>query len=200
MSNIAIFASGNGSNAEQIILYLKQHNRDIDISSIYTNKLEAGIHQVAKRHNISIHTFDNKAFEETEKVLNKLRDEKIEWIVLAGFLRKVESPIVKVFNNRIINIHPSLLPKFGGKGMYGSRVHKVVIEADEAESRISIHLVNDEFDKGKILFQAKCSIEKGQTVEELSKKIQNLEHRYFPEVIVNTVLKNRRSNENRIHQ
>lgn len=188
MSNIAIFASGNGSNAEQIIFFLKERGLEVEITSIFTNKASAGIHEVASRHAIPIHTFSNKEFEQSDKVLERLEKEKIDWLVLAGFLRKVELPIVKKYNNKIINLHPSLLPKYGGKGMYGVRVHKAVLEKQERKSGISIHLVNEEFDKGEILFQADCSIEKGQTVEELSKKIQNLEHRYFPEVIMNTIL------------
>lgn len=188
MSKIAIFASGEGSNARQILRFLKQKKSSVQVSMLITNKASAGIHLVAAEYNTPIHVFSNADFVSSEKVLKLLKDQQVEWVVLAGFLRKIEAAIVEKFENKIINLHPSLLPKFGGKGMYGYYVHQAVIDSGESESGITIHLVNGEFDKGAILFQAKCSIEKGQTVAELMKKVQKLEHCFFPEVIEKTIL------------
>lgn len=188
MSKIAIFASGTGSNAEQIIRFLKEKDSLVEINVILTNKKQAGIYTVASDNKIEIKYFENKVFEEADEVVNFLKKREVKWIVLAGFLRKIEPPFLKEFTDKIINLHPSLLPKFGGKGMYGSHVHQAVIDSGEKESGISIHLVNAEFDKGKILFQASCKVEKGQTVEELNKNIQKLEHSYFPKVVEETIL------------
>jgi len=183
MSKVAIFASGAGSNAKQIIRYLAKSQSLVCVDSLLTNKKEAGIYKVAEELDIPIHYFSNKNFEESKKIISLLKERGINWIVLAGFLRKIETKLIAAFPNRIINLHPSLLPKYGGKGMYGRFVHKAVLENQETESGISIHLVNEEFDEGAILFQAKCIIEKGQTVEELTQKIQKLEHEFFPKVI-----------------
>ena len=188
MSKIAIFASGEGSNAREILRFLDNKNSEVHVSMLISNKTSAGIHKVAEEYSIPIQTFLNAEFTSGEKVVALLEEKEIEWIVLAGFLRKIETTILGKFENKIINLHPSLLPKYGGKGMYGRYVHQAVIEAQEPESGISIHLVNSEFDKGEILFQAKCSVKKGQTVEELAKKIQKLEHSFFPKVIEETVL------------
>lgn len=188
MSKVAIFASGKGSNADQIICFLKKKNSSIQVVAVLTNVTNAGIYEVAASYEIPVFYFSNNEFKEGVEVVSLLRKEAIDWIVLAGFLRKVEEPILKEYENKIINLHPSLLPKYGGKGMYGSYVHAAVLKAEEKESGISIHLVNSEFDKGEILFQARCEIEKGQTVEQLIKKIQTLEHRYLPEIIEKTIL------------
>lgn len=187
MTKVAIFASGTGSNADRILDFLTEKQSDLQIACFLTNKKEAGIYQVAKKHQVPIHYFSNEEFKVSTPVLTFLQQQNIEWIVLAGFLRKIESPLIQTFENKIFNLHPSLLPKYGGKGMYGSKVHKAVIEAGEKESGISIHLVNNEFDKGEILFQAKCELESGQTVEELSEKIQKLEHEFFAKTIADYV-------------
>ena len=134
-------------------------------------------------YGVPIVYFSNSDFADGKVILDFLQKRKIQWLVLAGFLRKIELNIVEAFENRIFNLHPSLLPKYGGKGMYGKFVHEAVLKAGETQSGISIHLVNSEFDKGEILRQAKCNVEKGQTVEELAIKIQKLEHEFFPKVI-----------------
>lgn len=189
MSKVAIFASGAGSNAEQIIRFFQKTNGLVSIQTIVCNNPNAGVISIAEQYNIPIKLFTNKEIENTNGLISFLKEEQIEWIVLAGFLRKIEPKIIQEYEDRIINLHPSLLPKYGGKGMYGKHVHHAVLEAEEQESGISIHLVNEEFDKGRILFQAKCKIKKGQTVVELSQKIQKLEHKFFPKVIEETILK-----------
>ena len=189
MPKVAIFASGKGSNADQIIRFLKKRRSSVEVVLILTNKINVGIYDVADEFQIPIRYFSNREFEsEAKKVVSFLKENKVDWIVLAGFLRKVELSILNAYEDKIINLHPSLLPNYGGRGMYGKFVHEAVINAKEKESGITIHLVNGEFDKGEILFQAKCSIEKGQTVEELTEKIQILEHRFLPEIIEKTIL------------
>lgn len=184
MSKIAIFASGAGSNADRILQFTKDLDSGVQVDCLLTNKKVAGIYEVAEKFDVPIFYFSNQDFLDSAKIVSLLQQRNIEWIVLAGFLRKIEAAIINAYNNKIFNLHPSLLPKYGGKGMYGKNVHKAVLEAGESESGISIHLVNSEFDKGEVIFQAKCAIEKGQTVEELAGKIQKLEHEYFPKTIV----------------
>lgn len=187
MSKIAIFASGAGSNADRIFQFLKEKNSSVEIDCFITNKKEAGIYHVAERLGVPIFYFSNASFKSGVEVIELCKTRNVEWIVLAGFLRKVELNIIEAFENKIFNLHPSLLPKYGGKGMYGKFVHQAVLEANESESGISIHLVNHEFDKGEILFQAKCEITEGQTVEELTKKIRKLEHENFPGTVVSYI-------------
>ena len=187
MSKIAIFASGAGSNASKIIEYFNANSRHAQVDCIATNQIEAGIHQVAAKFEVPIFYFDNSAFASGIEVNQLLQKREIEWIVLAGFLRKIPLSLIHAFPERIINLHPSLLPKYGGKGMYGSRVHKAVIENKEKESGISIHLVNEDFDKGKLLFQKTCNIDTNETFESLAQKVQVLEHTYFPKAIENAI-------------
>jgi len=183
MSKIAIFASGTGTNAARITEYFLQNNQSIHIDCFITNKANAGVYKVAERFDVPIFQFENSDFVKGDKLVNFLKERNISWIVLAGFLRKIAPTLIQNFNNKIINIHPSLLPNYGGKGMYGKYVHQAVLKNEESESGISIHLVNEAFDEGEILFQKSCSIEEGETVESLAKKIQQLEHHYFPKVI-----------------
>lgn len=190
MSKVAIFASGAGSNAKEIVRFLREKQSAVEVVTFVTNKKDAGINQVATLYNIPIQLFSNQQFVEVIEVIEYLKSMKVEWIVLAGFLRKIDLKLIKEFNNRIINIHPSLLPKYGGKGMYGRFVHEAVLSNNEKESGITIHLVNEEFDKGEVIFQAKCKIESGKTVEELAKDIQKLEHEWFPKVIEEYTEKN----------
>tara|TARA_B110000503_G_scaffold135011_1_gene214793 strand:+ start:1703 stop:2293 length:591 start_codon:yes stop_codon:yes gene_type:complete len=184
MSKVAIFASGAGSNADRILQFLAERQSLVEIDCIVTNRELAGIYTVAKKFDVPIYYFSNSDFAEGTLVLDFLQKREVEWIVLAGFLRKIEPIMVDAFENKIFNLHPALLPKYGGKGMYGKFVHEAVLAAGEKESGISIHLVNREFDKGAILFQANCDIAKGQTVEGLAEKIQKLEHEYFALTIV----------------
>ncbi len=181
MINIAIFASGNGSNAENIIKYF-QNSIKFKIELIVTNKNDAFVIQRAINNNISHIVLSKKEFENTT-IIDILKNKKIDFIILAGFLLRISPELVKLYNHKIVNIHPALLPKYGGKGMYGMNVHKAVIEAQESESGITIHYVNEHYDKGSIIFQAKCVITSQDTPESLVEKIHNLEHEYFPSEI-----------------
>lgn len=182
MRNIAIFASGSGTNAENIINYFKG-NSEVKIAEIFCNKRGAGVIERAEKLNVPVTIFDRKDFVESDTIINKLKDEKIDYIVLAGFLLLVPQNIIETYRGRIINIHPALLPKFGGKGMYGDAVHKAVIEARESVSGITIHHVTEQFDSGDNIFQATVEVLNNDTPESLATKIHKLEYRHFPEVI-----------------
>jgi phosphoribosylglycinamide formyltransferase 1 len=180
--NIAIFASGSGTNAENIYDYFQKQKR-ADISLILTNKSDAFVITRAKKLNIPIFVFNKDDFYNTRKIINILLEKKIDLIVLAGFLWLIPENIIKTFEKRIINIHPALLPHFGGKGMFGDYVHKKVIETGQTESGITIHYVNEHYDDGDIIFQAKCNVEKNDTPETLAKKVHQLEYEYYPKII-----------------
>ncbi len=181
---IAIFASGGGSNALKIIERLDGFPL-AEANLLITNKADAGAIEHAKNHNIPYRIFSRKEFlEHPEVILDSLREHEIDIIVLAGFLLKVPESIVTVYSDRIVNIHPALLPDFGGKGMYGDYVHQAVLDDKRPESGITIHLVNNHYDEGHILFQAKTPIKEGETVETLRGKIQKLEHKWYPEIII----------------
>jgi len=182
MKNIAIFASGSGTNAQRIIEYFTVNN-EINICRIYSNTKDAFVLTRAENLKIPTLTFNRDAFYNSDIVFNCLADDKTDFIVLAGFLWLVPHNILRQFNNSIINIHPALLPKYGGKGMYGSKVHEAVIDNKETESGITIHFVNDKYDDGQIIFQARCKLENGETPDSLAKKIHELEYKHFPEVI-----------------
>jgi phosphoribosylglycinamide formyltransferase-1 len=182
MSNIAIFASGSGTNAENIINYFSERD-DIVVRLILSNKKDAYVLKRAGEHHIPSFVFDRPEFYNTQHVLDQLQKHKIDFIVLAGFLWLVPDYLTDAFPNRIINIHPALLPKYGGKGMYGHHVHEAVINAGEKLSGITIHYVNSEYDSGDIIFQATCKIAPGETPESLAEKVHKLEYRHFPEVI-----------------
>lgn len=182
MSNIAIFASGSGTNAENIISYFQQHD-DINVISILCNKPNAYVIERAINHDIEYLTFDKNDLYNSSKILDYLEKNKIDFIVLAGFLLLMPEDIVNVYSGRIINIHPALLPAYGGKGMYGDNVHKAVIEAKEKFSGITIHYVNPNFDEGDVIFQAQVEINQNDTPDSLSKKIHILEQAHFPNII-----------------
>lgn len=184
---ISIFASGSGSNAEELIRYFRLHEQ-IRINAIFTNKENAGVVEIAKAYEIPVLCFPNDAFETGTKILLKLSEIDTEFIVLAGFLRKIPENIVEKYTDKIINIHPSLLPKHGGINMYGKRVHEAVLASGDNESGITIHLVNKEYDKGAVLAQYRCSINPEMQVEELAKKVQNLEHKYYKSTIEKFIL------------
>ena len=177
--NLAIFASGSGTNAENIIKYFENHER-IQVKEILSNKKDAFVHQRAKNLNIPSSTFNKEQFNDSS-FIKRLED--IDYIILAGFLWLIPKFLIKAYPYKIINIHPALLPKFGGKGMYGDRVHNAVIEAGEKESGITIHLVNEEYDKGDILFQTKCALTKTETANSLAQRIHALEYEHFPRAI-----------------
>ncbi len=182
MKNIAIFASGSGTNAETIIKYF-DNNKNISVSRIFCNKENAYVLTRAKNLTIPTLVFNKKIFYDSDIILNQLKNDKTDLIVLAGFLWLVPDNILKKYKNRIINIHPALLPKYGGKGMYGSKVHEAVVNAKEKESGITIHLVNEVYDDGKIIFQGKCIVEQSDTPDSLAAKIHKLEHKHYPQVI-----------------
>ena len=180
MKNLAIFASGSGTNAEQLIRYF-QHHPNLKVACIYCNKPQAGVLERAKNLNIEAITFSKDEFKEP-KFLASLKAKDIHGIILAGFLWKVPNYLTDQYHNLIINIHPALLPKYGGKGMYGHHVHETVINNKEKKSGITIHLVNEKYDDGQILYQASCDVLPRDTPESLANKIHRLEHAHFPRV------------------
>lgn len=182
MSNLAIFASGTGSNAQKIIDRFRNHPH-IHISLIVSNKPQAGVLQIAEKEKIDTLIINKEQFFRGDGYVAELKTAGIDWIILAGFLWKIPEQLIAAFPNRIINIHPALLPKYGGKGMYGHFVHEAVIAAGEKESGITIHFVDEHFDHGTHIFQERCGIDATDTPETLAGKIQVLEHRYFPKVI-----------------
>lgn len=183
MKNVAIFASGEGTNAENLFNYFNNDKR-VKFKLVVTNSDTAGVIERAEKYKKNVQIISKTALTEyTDKIIEFLKAENIDIIVLAGFLLKIPEAFVKAFPNQIINIHPSLLPKFGGKGMYGINVHKAVIESKETESGITIHYVNEEYDKGEIILQAKCEVNENDTPETLSAKIRALEFEYFPKAI-----------------
>jgi len=179
---IAVFASGNGSNAENIYEYFKK-TPTVEVSLILTNNANAGVLERASRLNIPSFVFDRTDFYSSTKIVDVLESNGIDLVVLAGFLWLIPDKLINTFPNKIINIHPALLPKYGGKGMYGDNVHKAVVANGEKESGITIHLVNEHYDEGKILFQAKCDVTPNDTYEDVANKIHTLEYEHFPEVI-----------------
>ncbi|MEI7499636.1 MAG: phosphoribosylglycinamide formyltransferase [Bacteroidota bacterium] len=190
MPRLAIFASGNGSNAQRIIEYFAGHST-ITINLVLCNNPDAYVLNRAEKLGVPTLIFNRASFYETGLVQETLKSYFIDFIILAGFLWLIPQNIISVYPRRIINIHPALLPKFGGTGMYGIKVHEAVIAAGDHESGITIHYVDKHYDEGKIIFQAKCMISKKDTPKSLALKVHKLEHRYFPEVIENIVLKNR---------
>ncbi len=185
---IAIFASGSGSNAQKIMEHFK-YSDAAEVSLVLSNNPEAYVLQRADNFEIPTHVFDRHDFYQTDEVVNILKRLDIDLIVLAGFLWLVPDNLLQNFPNKIINIHPSLLPKFGGKGMYGDRVHKAVLAANEEEHGISIHFVNERFDEGEIIYQARFRIEPGDTLEIIKFNGQQLEHLHYPKVIENLIKK-----------
>lgn len=184
---IAIFASGAGTNAEKIITHLKDHPT-IEVSLVVCNKPGAGVLSIASANHIPVILIEKERFFRGDSYLPELKKHGIGFIVLAGFLWKIPAALIAAYPDRIVNIHPALLPKYGGKGMYGMKVHEAVIGAGEKESGITIHYVNEHFDEGKHIFQASCAIEEGDTPESLAQKVHALEHRYFAKEIEKLLL------------
>ena len=182
MKRIVIFASGSGSNAENLIEFF--HNRETgSVIQILTNNPHAKVLDRAKKLKVSALSFNKIAFTESEDVLNILKNSKPDVIVLAGFLWMFPKHILKEFPNRVINIHPALLPKYGGKGMYGMYVHEAVVANKETETGITIHYVNEHYDEGAIIFQAKCDVLKTDSAQDVADKIHKLEMEWFPKVV-----------------
>ncbi|HTN08621.1 phosphoribosylglycinamide formyltransferase [Agriterribacter sp.] len=183
---IAIFASGTGSNAQKIIDHFRKHP-SISVALIASNKPGAGVLDIAEKESIPSLIIEKERFFRGDSYISDLKTGGIQWIILAGFLWKVPVPLINAFPGRIINIHPALLPKYGGKGMYGHFVHEAVIAAKEKESGITIHYVDEQFDHGKPVFQVTCPVSDTDTPETLAKKIQVLEHTHYPEVIARII-------------
>lgn len=182
MKNLAILASGSGSNAEVIIRYFRNHET-IRIVLVISNKVEAGVLEKAKRLGIPSMVIPKKCWQEETDILKTFKNQQIDGIILAGFLLQVPPFLIERYSKRIINIHPALLPKFGGKGMYGKQVHQAVKLAGESNTGITIHEVNEVYDDGEIIFQASCSILPTDDVETIALKVQELEHIHYPKVI-----------------
>ena len=181
LAKVAVFVSGRGSNLEALIN--KQDQFAYRIALVVVSKKEAYAIQIAVQNDIPYLILDKKTFQESNTLLNELTAYQIDYLCLAGFLWKIPSYLIQAYPEKIINIHPSLLPKFGGKGMYGEKVHQAVVDQNEEESGITIHLVNEEYDKGKVLFQAKLKLKENDTASTLAKRILALEHQYLPEVL-----------------
>ncbi len=185
---IAIFASGSGSNAQKIMEHFKKSN-DAEVSIVLTNNPDAYVLQRADNFEIPSHVFDKAEFRDTNNIVDILKNLQIDLIVLAGFLWLIPKNLLEAFPNKIINIHPALLPKYGGKGMYGDKVHTAILENGETESGITIHFVNEKFDEGEIIHQSKFKIEPNDDLEMVKFKGQQLEHQHFPKVIENLLKK-----------
>ena len=182
MKRIAIFASGSGTNAENLIRYFRTR-RSGRVELVLTNKPKAGVIQRARSLGVDTIVFSREQLYQSGEIFKVLQDREIDFIVLAGFLWLVPSGILDAFSEKVVNIHPALLPKYGGKGMYGRFVHEAVIASGDEESGITIHKVNQAYDEGDVIFQAKCPVEKDDTPETLASRIHELEYRYFPEVV-----------------
>lgn len=187
MFKVAIFASGSGTNAENIALYFAS-NPKIEISLIISNKKDAYVLERAKKLGIPSYTFSKSEIEDATFVLDTLKEYEIDFIVLAGFLLKVPQPVLDAYPNKIVNIHPALLPKYGGKGMYGDAVHKAVVAAKETKSGITIHYINDRYDEGDIIFQASCEVLPDDSPEDVAQKVHKLEYEHFPRIIESIIL------------
>ena len=180
--NIAIFASGSGTNAENIIRYL-QENDFIRVALVLSNRSDAYVLERANRLKVPSKVFLKDDWISGEQILALLREYNIDFIVLAGFLVRVPDVLLHAYPDKIINIHPALLPKFGGKGMYGDRVHEAVVTAGEKESGITIHYINEHYDEGNTIFQAKCPVLPEDSPADVAKKVHSLEYEYYPQVI-----------------
>jgi phosphoribosylglycinamide formyltransferase-1 len=186
MIKIAIFASGRGSNARKIIEYF-EGNDIIEVALIVSNKETAPVLDIGKQFDINTLVINRKLFYQSENVLIDLGKHQIDFVVLAGFMWLVPAYLVQAFPNKIVNIHPALLPKYGGKGMYGMNVHQAVKAANEIETGITIHFVNEKYDEGNIIFQASTGIETTDTAEIIAQKVHQLEHAHFPRIIEATI-------------
>ena len=187
MTNICIFASGNGSNTEAIISYFA-NTSIVRVGLIVSSRPDAHVLQRALNHQIPSLVLDKHGFRKTHKLLDDLNKHSIEFIVLAGFMWLVPLYLINAYPNKIINIHPALLPKYGGKGMYGSHVHEAVIAAGDKESGITVHYVNENYDEGAIIARELCAINNEDTSDTLAEKIHHLEHKHFPRIIEEVIM------------
>ncbi len=185
---LAVFASGAGSNAQKIIDYFKG-NSNVQVRLIVCNNAEAGVLDIALNEKITSVLIERGRFFKEDSYLPILKDYEIDWIILAGFLWKIPAKMIAAYPQKIINIHPALLPKYGGKGMYGHHVHRAVLDAGDHESGITIHYVDEQYDHGLTIFQAKCLVANDDTPNSLAQKVHVLEHQYFSQVIEKVILK-----------
>lgn len=181
MNRIAVFASGTGSNAGKLMEHFVHHPQ-WSVALLATNNPSCGATQFAEDFGVPVYSFIVEDFE-ADEVLHRLQKEQIDAIVLAGFMRKIPSSLISLYKDRILNLHPALLPKFGGKGMFGMNVHRAVIETGETESGITIHLVNEVYDEGEIIAQFKVPVKEDMSPEELAKEVRKLEHKYYPQIV-----------------
>lgn len=182
MKNIAIFASGTGSNAQKIMEHFEQSSL-ARVVMVLSNKPKAAVLDKARNFGVATQVIEREAFYQSSKVVELLQQNQVDLIVLAGFLWLIPENLIRSFPECIVNIHPALLPKYGGKGMYGMRVHKAVVANQETESGITIHYVNEQYDEGKVIFQKSCLVIPEDTPESVAKKVQLLEHEHFPQVV-----------------
>jgi phosphoribosylglycinamide formyltransferase-1 len=185
MSNkyrLAIFASGSGTNAEEIMKFFKDHPA-IEVSLLLSNSPDAYALERAAKYNVESKVFDRKQFRQTDEVVNWLKEKEITHVILAGFLWLIPENLLKAFPRKIVNIHPALLPKYGGKGMYGMNVHEAVKSSGDLQTGITIHLVNDQYDDGEVLAQKTVEIESGDTAADIAQKVHKLEYNFYPTVI-----------------
>ncbi|MDX2360557.1 MAG: phosphoribosylglycinamide formyltransferase [Crocinitomicaceae bacterium] len=185
-TRIAIFASGTGSNAVNLIHFFKDHS-SIEVAFVLSNKSDAKVLSSAKELGVKTMYYSNAQVADGAFLTQVCADENVDWVILAGYLRLIPSELIQAFENKMINLHPSLLPNYGGKGMHGRKVHEAVLANREKESGITVHFVNEDFDKGRIIAQFHCKLESEDTVENLEGKIRYLEQRYFPTVVQNTI-------------
>lgn len=183
MKKLAVFASGAGSNAQKIIDHFKDKTKNTKVQLVVCNKPEAGVLRIAEKEQIPFMVIEKETFFRGHGYVPQLREQGIDFVVLAGFLWKIPQTMIDAYPRRIVNIHPALLPGYGGKGMYGAFVHQAVIEAGEKESGITIHYVDEHYDHGDIILQAKCTVAPDDTPQSLAEKIHILEHRHYPQVI-----------------
>lgn len=182
MKHIAIFASGSGTNAENIVRYFTK-SETVNVEVVLSNNREAGVHARVNGLGIPSIVFSKEDFAAGTPVVAKLAEYGVDLVVLAGFMSMISAPLLKAYPDRIVNIHPALLPAYGGKGMYGMHVHEAVVAAGERETGITVHLVNERYDEGQIVFQAKCPVSPKDTAEEVARKVHALEYRHYPHVI-----------------
>lgn len=187
MNKIAIFASGSGTNAENIIKYFKGH-QNIKIDLIISNKKDAYVNTRAQNHCIDNYLISRELFYNSTELLDILQGRDIKYLILAGFLWLIPDYLIKAYPNGIINIHPALLPKYGGKGMYGMRVHRAVAENGDKQTGITIHFCNEAYDEGAIIFQQQCNVSPEDTPDDIANKVHSLEYQYFPKIIEEVIL------------
>jgi len=182
MKNIAIFASGSGTNAENIIRYFS-NSETVKVPVVLSNNRQVGVHARVNNLGVPSFVFTREEFTEGTPIIQKLEEYNVDFIILAGFMNKIAAPLLRAYPNRIINIHPALLPKHGGKGMFGMHVHNAVVAAGDKESGITIHYINENYDEGAIIFQATCPVTPEDTPEDVATKVHALEYAHYPRVI-----------------